>query len=234
MCIRDSSDPTGLASIEVSTNGGATWAPVKTSLSSVSVSLGSGDGLRTIEVRVTDVAGNTTTSTLVVRLDTTRPTISASLSAPQSTIGYDGTTNIGMTISSSDLSGVASMTILLDSTTALSGNTINVYGLLAGTHTIVITAVDGVGNTATQTITFQLHPSRKGIAAAVNAGGASHAITAAEQSTLLSVLGNSANSLSTDLKNFIAAVTSQYGKAVSAAEAKVLLSWAQDDLKTLY
>ena len=224
----------GLGSIEVSTNGGASWEAVKVPASSVGVALGSGDGARTIEVRVTDVAGNTVTSTLTLRLDTTGPTISASLSSPQSAIGYDGTALIGMTISSSDLSGVASMTIMLDATTALTGSTINVYSLLAGTHTIVITAVDGVGNTSTQTITFQLHPSRKGIAAAVAAGEASKAITASEQTTLLADLNNSANSLTTDLNNFIAAVKLQSGKAVSAAEAKILIDWAQDDLKTLY
>jgi hypothetical protein len=225
-------DLSAIVSVEVSTNGGKSFAAPVAYSSSLAASLGSGDGLRTIELRLSDLAGNTSTTTLEVRLDTTAPTISASLSAPQSAVGYSGTANIAATISASDPSG-ATTTVKLDSST-FTGSTINVYTLLAGTHTITITSIDGVGNTSVKTITFELHPSRKGIAAAVKVATEGHLITAAGETKLLATLDNSANTLLVDLEHFIAEAKAQSGLAIKASEATILINWAEDDLKTQY
>jgi hypothetical protein len=222
----------GISSMAVSTNGGSSYGASQAYSSTVSVTLGA-DGLYTIAIQLTDLAGNTTVSTQTVRVDTTGPTISASLSNPQSTIGYDGTADIALSLSVSDVSGVASTTVKLDNTTTITGGVIDLDKLLAGTHTIVITAVDGLGNSSSTTLTFALHPSRSGIANAVNEGAAAGSITSSEKTKLLSILNNTSNTLKTDLTNFINEVKNS-GKAISSAEATILQSWANDDLTYLY
>jgi hypothetical protein len=221
-------DPGGIATMSVSTDGGATWSTPQQYASTVGVTLPGPDGLYTVEVKLVDVAGNTGVYTQTVRLDTTGPTISASLSAPQSsTIGYDGTANIIAAYSATDISTVSSISATVDGV-ALSGTTINIYTLAAGTHTLVVTAVDGMGNSSSVTVTFQIHPSLIGVEDAVKAGYAAGYMTSGEQSTLLGYLTNTANSVKTDLTNFINAVKSASTKVLTAAEGTLLTGWAQD------
>jgi hypothetical protein len=228
-------DPGGIYQMATSTNGGSTWSTAVAYASSTTVSLAGGDGLYTVVVKLIDAAGNVGTYSQTIRLDTTGPAISHTISAPQSTsIGYDGTSDITISAGATDVSGVSSIKIVLDSTTTMSTGVIDVDTLLAGNHTIVITAVDGLGNNSTQTVTFQLHPSRNGIGNAVNEGVTGGVITSGEGTKLLSILNNSSNALSTDLTSFINEVKNQSGKAITAAEANILINWAQDDQKTLY
>jgi hypothetical protein len=222
----------GISTMAVSINGGA-YSSAVAYASSLGVSLAAGDGLYTVTVRLTDVAGNVGTYSQTVRLDTTGPVISSSLSAPQliSSGYYDGSADITISASATDVSGVSSIQILLDSTTTVTNGAIDVDKLLAGTHTIKITAVDALGNTSTSTLTFYLHPSRKGIGNAVNEGVAAGLITSTEGSKLLSILNSTSYTLATDLNNFITEVSRQSG--VTAAEATILNSWAKDDLTYL-
>jgi hypothetical protein len=221
-------DPGGIATMSVSTNGGSTWTAPASYSSSLTASLANGDGLYTIEVKLTDIAGNTGIYTQTVLLDTAGPTISATLSAPQQSIGYDGTANISATYSATDISSVGSLTSALDGA-ALTGTTINIYTLAAGSHTLVVKAVDGVGNTSTTTLTFAIHPSLVGIEDAVNAGRAAGAMSTGEQAALLGYLTNTTNSVKTDLTNFMNAVKAQSGSnSLTKAEATLLTSWAQD------
>jgi hypothetical protein len=165
-----------------------------------------------------------------VRLDTTGPTISASLSAPQSaTIGYDGTAAITISSSSTDVSGVASTTFKLDATTTLTGSVINIYSLTAGTHTLAITSVDGLGNSSSVTLSFQFHPSLAGVVAAVKAGYSAASISSTEQAKLLGYLNNTTSPVKTNLTNFLNEVKAQSGTpSLTATEAALLTSWAQD------
>jgi hypothetical protein len=228
------SDLGGISTVSTSTDGGVSWSSPVAYASSAGVALSAGDGVYTVSVRLTDVAGNVGTYTQSVRLDTTGPTISSSLSNPQSTIGYNGTADIALSLSISDVSGVASTTVKLDNTTTVTAGVIDVDKLLAGTHTLVITAVDGAGNSSTMTLTFALHPSRSGIANAVSEGAAAGSITSNEKTKLLSILNNANNTLKTDLTNFLSEVKNQSGKAISSSEATILQSWANDDLTNLY
>ncbi len=60
-----------------------------------------------------------------------------------------------LTFGATDLDNVPTITASIDSTTAISsGGAINLFALTAGTHTITITAVDGLGNSSTKTITL--------------------------------------------------------------------------------
>jgi hypothetical protein len=223
---------TGIAAMALSTDGGTTYSATQAYASSAAVSLAGGDGLYTIAVKLVDVAGNTATFTQAVRLDTTGPTISASLSAPQSaTLGYDGTANFTISSSATDVSGVASTTLKLDSLTTIAATTatINVYSLTAGPHTLVVTSFDGLGNSSSVTLTFQVHPSLAGVVAAVKAGAGAASISSAEQTKLLGYLNNTANPVKTNLTNFLNEVKAQSGtSSITAAEATLLTSWAQD------
>jgi hypothetical protein len=176
------------------------------------------------------------TYTQTVRLDTTGPTISALLSAPQISSGgyYNGTADITISSSATDISGVSSIKLVLDSTTTITNGVIDVDTLLAGAHALVVTSVDGLGNTSTYTLSFTLHPSRTGIGNAVNEGVTRGLITSTECSKLLSILNNTANSQTTDLNNFLTEIKNQSGKAITAAEANILTSWATDDKTTMY
>ena len=102
--------------------------------------------------------------------------------------------------------------------------------MTAGTHTIVITATDGLGNTTTRTITFTIHATVKGLINAVNDGAARGLITATEKSNLLWYLQKALGTGTP--KNFIGQfnweVNYQSGKAINSAEAALLLSWGND------
>jgi hypothetical protein len=218
----------GIASIAVSTNGGVTFGAPQSYAATVPISLASGDGIYTIVVQVLDVAGNTTTFSLTVRLDTTGPTITASLPTPQQTIGYDGTANITPAISASDISTISSTTLKVDGT-AISGSSLNIYTLAAGTHTLLVTSVDGLGNSATVTLSFAVHPSLTGVIDAVKYGLSIAAMSSTEETTLLGYLNNKTNTVKTDLTNFLNAVKSASGtRSLTAAEATLLTSWAND------
>jgi hypothetical protein len=74
-----------------------------------------------------------------------------------------------------------------------------------------------------------VHPSLIGVEDAVKAGYAAAAMTSSEETTLLGYLTNASNSVKTNLTNFINAVKTASGtKALTAADATLLTSWAQD------
>jgi hypothetical protein len=216
-----------MSTVAVSTNGGATFGTAQAYSPNVTATLGA-DGTYTIVVKATDISGNSTTYSVTVKLQTAGPTISASLSSPQSSIGYDGTADITISASATDPTGVTSISYKVDGTTTLTSNTIDIDTLLAGTHTVVVTAVDGLGNSSSMTLTFQIHPTRSGINNAVVEGTNNGQITAVEEVKLQSILNNALNSLKTDLQNFITECQAQSGQSITVTEANILISWAQD------
>jgi Bacterial Ig-like domain len=225
--------PGGISSIAISTNGGASWGVPQAYAASVPVSLASGDGLYTIKIRTTDVAGNTNTFSLTVLLDTAGPTISASLSAPQGTMvsgTYDGTANITATISATDPATISSTTIKLDGA-IFTGATINIYTLAANTtHTLLITSTNALGTSSTVSVTFTIDPSLTGVEDLVRYAYGAGLISSSTESSLLGYLTNTKNTLATNLTNFEAAVkTDSSGSKplISSAEAALFTGWAQ-------
>lgn len=88
----------GLASAQVSLDA-ATYGP----------SLSLGDGTYTVHVRATDLAGNVTTSSTNVRVDTTPPSLSLSIPGPFSYQAGYYSSNVTITAAASDsVSGIAS------------------------------------------------------------------------------------------------------------------------------
>ena len=121
-------------------------------------------------------------------------------------------------------------------TSLTNGQVMNVNNLKAGTHAIVITATDQLGNTSTTTVTFQVHATVGGMINAVNQGTQQGLITPMQQTKLISILNSVQSYLNagntTGAKNqlsyFITTVQSQSGVGINTAYAVLLINWAQD------
>src|SRR5207245_3714220 len=108
-----------------------------------------------------------------IRLVPVGPTISYSMTAPTNNGSYDVGTTIAFGDSATSIANALTPSAKLDSATSLTnGQVINLDNLNAGTHTIVITATDQLGNTSTTTFTFQVHATVGGMVNAVNQGAA--------------------------------------------------------------
>ncbi|MGZ4378037.1 MAG: FIMAH domain-containing protein, partial [Gaiellaceae bacterium] len=136
-----------------------------------------------------------------------------------------------------DISGVVSSSATLDGHAIANGSTLNIDTLLPGTHTILITATDGLGNTSTTTLTFQVRASSP--AALVNAvadGNARGLIADQTANALTNKLADVQRDISRglfaqariDLDTFAQLVNSQRGKKIDAAYADLLVAWAAD------
>ena len=124
---------------------------------------------------------------------------------------------------------IAGLTVVLDSSITLVNGVIDIDMLNAGTHTVVVTSTDGLGNTSSVTITFQIHATVAGMIKAVNDGAARGYVTAAEQANLIWYLQKAvAPQTKQRLSQFIWEANSQSGKAINATYAAHLVNWAQD------
>jgi hypothetical protein len=225
----------GVAQAAVSLDGGTTWSALAASSGAIAVTL-PGDGTYAIVVRVIDLAGNSDfMPTQSVRLDTTGPTLAAS--------GVSGSYDLGasaaLTYSASDIDGVSSIGASLDgSTTVTSGAALNLYALTAGTHTIVVTGTDALGNVSTTTVTFQLHPSVGGLLNAVAYGASQRWINSSVQNQLNSTLqsANLALAFGQSARSYVSTFISQVtgaGSKITSSYAALLVNWAQDLLARL-
>jgi hypothetical protein len=99
----------------------------------------------------TDLAGNSATTTRVINLDKTTP----SLTMPAVALSYPLNASLILNFSASDsLSGLASMNATLNGNVVTSGNAVTLSQ--PGTNTFTLTATDVAGNTSTQTATFSV------------------------------------------------------------------------------
>ncbi|HEX6350970.1 MAG TPA: Ig-like domain-containing protein, partial [Candidatus Dormibacteraeota bacterium] len=227
----------GLKQMAFSTSGGATYGTAVAYAASGSASISGADGIYTIAAQVTDVAGNVTVISQTLRLDTGGPLISYTMAAPTNGTSYDTGLVIAFTYSGSDVDNVKTLTAVLDSTTTVaSGAGINVDNLNSGSHTIVITATDGLGNTTSTTISFQVHPTAGGQINAVNQGTAAGYITSTVQTQLVTQLTTIQNYLKAGnisaakaaLTSYIGFVKAKSGAGITAAYDARLVNWAQD------
>jgi hypothetical protein len=161
------SDNVAVSKVEWRVNGGA-FAPATTSnawanWSVTGIALVAGQN--TIHVRATDTAGNSSTATLDVTLDTTAPTI-AITSPTSSGSAISGTSPFLIGGTASDNVAVASVTwsnpgASPSSGTASGTDTWNAsVPLVAGLNTITVKATDTAGNTSTasMTVTYDTTP----------------------------------------------------------------------------
>jgi hypothetical protein len=211
-----------------STNGGATYGPWVAYAATAAVTLPAADGLYNVAIAVIDVAGNTSALMRTIRLDRTAPVITASLPAPTNGTFYDVGKKITLTYGATDVDN-ATTTVMIDGKVTVVGGVIDIDTLTAGTHTIVITATDGLGNTSTKTLTFTIHATISGLINAVNDGAARGLITSSEQSLLIWYLQKALqNGPKIRIGQFNWEVNYQSGRAINSAEAALLLSWGND------
>jgi hypothetical protein len=231
----------GVYQYQVSTDG-KTWSAWTPYTTSTSVTLGGPDGTYFVFVSVADKAGNSFITTQKVILDRTGPTISYTLPTPTNAGSYDVGTPLAFTFGASDPNGVATISSTLDTSISLSsGGSIDVDSMLAGTHTIVITTADVLGNASTLTITFQIHATVGGLINSVKDGVVRGYIAKSVQDNLIKQLQavqtaiNNRNNPSArnNLQQFINQVNAYAGKSIAAAYAALLVNWSNDLLSRL-
>ena len=145
-----------------------------------------------------------------------------------------------MTAGATDVDTVASLKAVIDGTITVpigTAFTIDGLGLAAGSHTLVITAIDGLGNVSTATYTFKVHATVVGLENALTDGLTRGQITTATAATALNsllttvatdVAGGHDAAAKTEMQAFITAVAADSGSTVSAAYATLLENWAAD------
>jgi hypothetical protein len=232
----------GLYQMAFSINGGAYSAP-QAYASKATVVLPGADGVYTVSARVWDAAGNVFTYGKSIRLDRTGPSLTTSVTAPTDGTAYDIGRLINVSYSATDADNVVTISAVLDSTTAVaSGAVINTESLTAGTHSLVITAVDGLGNVTTTTTTIIVMVWNAGLVRAVNDGVTNGLITSsATSSQLLSYLASAKAAVvalnnplaKTYLASFISYVQAQSGLTINAAYATQLVGWANNLISRL-
>lgn len=112
-----------------------------------------------VTLRVHDNDGNTNKVSVKIMVDatgndTTPPVINITSPLPQAYLHTDSV-NISWTATDAD-SGIASSTGTLDSTAVTNGQTFDLFFLSLGSHTLLVTATDNAGNTATASVTFTI------------------------------------------------------------------------------
>lgn len=195
---------------------------------------GSADGAYTVEWQV-ETPCQLISQSEVVWLDTTPPAITiVEPSAPQ--YDTDDFSSIAFTIVEEG-SGVAAELATLDNTSAANGQTLDMFTLVTGSHTVMVTATDHVGNTGTASRTFTLLATSvslrnnidraqaeglipspgayAGLRGALDAAVKSHA--KGQHATEVSQLGGVVNQL-----------TAERGKGIDAAFADRMIGWVND------
>jgi hypothetical protein len=230
--------PSGISTVAFSTNGGSTYGAAQPYSSTASLALTGADGLYTIAIRATTNAGDVGTYTKQVRLDRTGPAISYTITSPTNVGSYDVGQKVTLTDSATDVDNVASLSAVLDGTTALtSGVAFNTESLTPGAHTIVITATDGLGNVSTTIMSLTVHATVAGLTTAVNDGVTASRITSSAVATQLKAyLASAQSALNANnhalakgyLASFVTYVQGQSASIVNAAYAALLVAWAND------
>ena len=185
---------------------------------------GFADGALTVTASFVDLNQNTQAAppqTLVK--DTVAPTLSVSLPAG------GGSYDVGSAIAATFTTSGAVVSALVDGRLSATGGTIDVDGLAAGVHTLVVTAADAAGNLVTSRVTFEVHATLAGLLAAVGDGAGRGLISSSMLSTLSSQIQSAmnGNSLHAKLPRAISSVQGA-GASIDAGYASLLLSWMND------
>ncbi len=214
----------GVASVTAALDGSEVTSGVAVS--------GLASGLHTLAVTAVDNVGNTATQTVVFTMDSTPPVITiVSPEAKQYLQAGGVLVSFGAV---DDFSGVASISATMDGAAIGNGTTYSLLWAPLGTHTLVVTAVDGMGNSTAKSVTFTIGATLESIGTAINqlyAGG--QIDNEGIQNSLLVKLAKYEKDTGdivdakNYLKNFINEVNAQSGKHLTVAAANILLADAQ-------
>ena len=125
------------------------------------------DGTHTIDYYAHDTAGNNASGSATIRIDTTKPSASISLSGPQSDGVYTGTVTISLSGTDTG-SGVASLKYRVNggSWSTYSGSSTSFTQIADGSYTVECYAVDTAGNQGSTTSrSFEILKNQKPTAA---------------------------------------------------------------------
>ncbi|MEK6568052.1 MAG: Calx-beta domain-containing protein, partial [Candidatus Omnitrophota bacterium] len=135
---------------------------------SVSYTLSTGDGQKTLYTWYKDAAGNVSSvSQASITLDTTSPVITISSPTDSDTYSTSSSTLSLSGTASDAASGLSAITYTLNSgasltTSAATSWSIANLSLQTGTNTITVTATDNAGNSSTDTLTVTYTPAQTG------------------------------------------------------------------------
>jgi len=230
----------------IAKQGGATgaWTTVANG-GTVKIPAGGGDGLYTLELRAEDPCHTFAADTLPdggttsreVFLDTTGPTIVVSSPAPEGVVfDTDDFSSIVWT-ASDEGSGVATESATFDGAAAVSGQMLDMFTLFPGTHHVVVTSADRLGNSTTVTRTFKVQATSASLVSNVERacaegliegkGTCNSLLTKVEHSAREHTRGKHAVEHNV-LGSWINELRAQRGKKVDTATATRFIAYAND------
>jgi hypothetical protein len=180
----------------------------------------------------TNNAGNSASASFgPIQIDKTGPTIS--IASPVANAPYPNTNTLNIAWTAGDaLSGVASQSGTLDGTPITNGQPVNLFFLSLASHTIVVKATDGAGNSNSISAAFSVIVTASSMIDSVTEelalGGIDNAGIA---NSLLSKLGT--NLTRNSVNAFLNELNAQNGKHVTAQAYAVLRAAALYLLSTL-
>lgn len=137
----------GLAAMQVRLDGGP-WTPGS--------SLNVPDGVHALEFQASDVAGNLTSESYSISVDSTPPTLTVSLPVPQGTDGWY-TSGVQFQAAGNDaISGIQDVAYSLDGAATWQAGSLT---LVEGRYTIITRVADLAGNVTTLTNTVNVDPT---------------------------------------------------------------------------
>ncbi len=170
-------------------------------------------------------------------LDTTPPTITYTSPADGQEFDTDDFSAIGYTVAD-DGAGVANHSVAFDGQPAQNGDVLDMFFLMPGKHTLVVTAADNVNNTATKPLVFEVHATRESLLSNVDRAWQLRLITDEKVYKGLrdeAVAANQAHSRGQHEKaewniweGFIEQLEAQRGKGMDAATANRFIAYARD------
>jgi hypothetical protein len=160
-------DAVGPTRMRFSMDGGATWTAWEAYATTKSLTLPSGDGLKTVLAQVSDAAGNVGSASDSIQLVSEPPKITIT---PLAGGPCDLCVTYFLHYVVVSQYGIVSVSATLDGKAIANGAVIDTFYLNAGAHTIVVTATDVFGKISTQSMVFEIHPTIEGLICAVHRG----------------------------------------------------------------
>jgi len=204
---------------------------------SFSIPADGGDGQWNVDATGTDPCATSAVTTTSFVLDTTAPTITAAISPAGPMFDTASTTTLTFSADDGLGSGVKTLTATLDGSPTTTGAVIDTFFLDAGTHTIVVSSEDNVGNASSKTIVFEVHATAESLGknldrafslGLISKQGIYNSLSAKIDQALKKHLAGQHAVEWNLLGAFVNELRAQSGKAVDPATATRFIGYAND------
>lgn len=226
------------------------WQPLENG-GTFSIPADAGDGIWHIDFRAedpchtfavegtdADVLPPETVQTLTFVLDTTAPVITITTPSEGSVFDTDDLSSIEYTTEDGALgSGVASDAVTFDGAPATNGQTLDMFFLAPGVHTIEVTAADNLGNDSNLVRTFEIHATADSLSSnldralelgLISKRGIYNGLTAKIEAAQKKHERGQHEVEWNVLGAFVNQLQAQRGKSIDPATADRFISYAQD------